>query len=119
MAALNRIPAVEELRLMEWRAADEVESGVRLRMVSIFNQAAQESAQGGPTGLVSHGGPIALLLQELGIDRDELAKSRTMFDTRNPLRLQGFGWWNNVRGKRGRGLSWCFGRRWILEIRYW
>jgi 2,3-bisphosphoglycerate-dependent phosphoglycerate mutase len=85
VAALNRIPAVEEPRLTEWRAADEVESGVRLRMVSIFNQVARERAQGRPTGLVSHGGPIALLLQELGIDRDELAKYRTMFDTRNPL----------------------------------
>jgi broad specificity phosphatase PhoE len=85
VAGLNGIPAVEEPRLAEWRAIDEPESGVRQRMLSIFEQAARESADGGPTGLVSHGGPIALLLQELGMPREELAKFRTMFDTTNPL----------------------------------
>jgi len=85
VAARNEIPAVEEPGLAEWRSVDEPESQVRLRMVSIFQQAARESMDGNPTGLVSHGGPIALLLQELGIDRDELARYRTMFDTRNPL----------------------------------
>jgi len=85
VAALNRIPAVEEPGLAEWRAVDELESQVRLRMVSVFNQAALESTDGAPTGLVSHGGPIALLLQGLGIQREELAKYRTMFDSSNPL----------------------------------
>jgi broad specificity phosphatase PhoE len=85
VAALNGIPAVEEPGLAEWRAVDEPESQVRLRMVSAFQQAARESADGGPTGLVSHGGPIALLLLELGIQREELARYRTMYDTTNPL----------------------------------
>jgi broad specificity phosphatase PhoE len=85
VAALNGIPAIEEPELAEWRAADEPESRVRVRMVSAFEQAARESADGGPSGLVSHGGPIALLLQELGIQKEELSKYRAMFDTSNPL----------------------------------
>ncbi len=85
VAALDGIPAVEEPGLAEWRAVDEPESHVRLRMLSVFHQAARESKEIGPTGLVSHGGPIALLLQELGMPRDELSKYRTMFDTTNPL----------------------------------
>jgi broad specificity phosphatase PhoE len=85
VAAQNGIPAVEEPGLAEWRAIDEPESRVRLRMMSVFQQAARESMDGGPTGLVSHGGPIALLLLELGIPKEELAKYRTMFDTTNPL----------------------------------
>ena len=85
VAARNGIPAVEEPGLAEWRSFDEPESQVRLRMGSVFERAARESRDGGPTGLVSHGGPIALLLQDLGLDRDELAKFRSMFDTTNPL----------------------------------
>jgi broad specificity phosphatase PhoE len=85
VAALNGIPAIEEPGLAEWRAVDEQEDRVRLRMVSVFQQAARESVDVGPTGLVSHGGPIALLLLELGMPRDELAKYRILFDTTNPL----------------------------------
>jgi broad specificity phosphatase PhoE len=85
VAALNGIPAVEEEGLAEWRSVDEPEDRVRLRMVSVFQQAARESMDGGPTGLVSHGGPIALLLLALGIPKEELAKYRTLFDTTNPL----------------------------------
>ncbi len=86
VAALNGIPAIEEPKLAEWRGVDEPESSVRLRMLSIFEQAARESGNGGdPIGLVSHGGPIALLLLALGMAREELSKYRTMFDTTNPL----------------------------------
>jgi broad specificity phosphatase PhoE len=85
VTALNGIPAVEEPELAEWRSRDEVESSVRLRMVSAFERAARETAQDGPSGLISHGGPIALLLLELGMAQDELAKYRMKFDTTNPL----------------------------------
>lgn len=85
VAAQNEIQAIEELGLAEWRAVDEKEAHVRARMVSTFERAAEESNDMGPIGLVSHGGPIALLLQELGIDRLELAKYRSRFDTTNPL----------------------------------
>jgi broad specificity phosphatase PhoE len=104
VAALNGIPAVEELKLAEWRMIDEPEGPVRLRMISAFQRAARESAEGGPSGLVSHGGPIALLLQELGLAADVLAKYRTMFDTTNPLPPAGV--WK-VEEKAGKE-SWSF-----------
>ncbi len=101
VAAANGIPAIEEPGLAEWRMADELESSVRQRMVSVFERAARESAESGPIGLVSHGGPIALLLQELGIDRQELAKYRTMFDTTNPLPPAGAWEVERQAGERG------------------
>lgn len=85
VAAAHGIPALEEKRLAEWRGVDEAEAQVRARMISTFERAAEESAQVGPIALVSHGGPIALLLLELGIDPNLLAPYRRMFDTTNPL----------------------------------
>ena len=85
IAEINGFPYLEEKRLAEWRGVDETETQVRRRMSSIFEQAARESMERGPIGLISHGGPIALLLLELGISPDELAPYRKMFDTTNPL----------------------------------
>jgi broad specificity phosphatase PhoE len=85
VAAVNEIPCMEEIGLAEWRSVDEPEVQVRARMSSLFERVAQESMGTGPIALVSHGGPIALLLLELGFSPDELAPYRTMFDTTNPL----------------------------------
>ena len=85
VAAANRIPAVEEKGLAEWRMVDEPEEHVRRRMRSVFEQAEAESTDVGPISLVSHGGPIALLLLELGMSNEELAPYRRRFDTTNPL----------------------------------
>ncbi len=85
VAAANGIPCIEENRLAEWRGTDEHESQVRARMSSVFESVRQESTKLGPIGLVSHGGPIAALLLELGFPYDELAPYRKMFDTTNPL----------------------------------
>jgi broad specificity phosphatase PhoE len=85
ISALNGIDCIEDKRLSEWRSSDEPETRVRERMSSIFERAAQESQEIGPIGLVSHGGPVAVLLQELGIDPDELALHRKLFDGPNPL----------------------------------
>jgi broad specificity phosphatase PhoE len=85
ISALNGIACMEDKRLSEWREVDETETQVRERMSSIFGRVAKESAEIGPIGLVSHGGPVALLLRELGIDQDELAMYRKLFDGPNPL----------------------------------
>jgi len=84
-ATINDIPCIEENRLAEWRGVDESEAQVRERMLSIFERAAKESEGVGPIGLVSHGGPIELLLLALGMDKEELAPYRKRFDTTNPL----------------------------------
>jgi broad specificity phosphatase PhoE len=85
ISTLNGIDCTEDKRLSEWRASDELETQVRERMSSIFERAAKESVEIGPIGLVSHGGPVAALLQALGIDPDELALHRKLFDGPNPL----------------------------------
>ena len=85
IAKVNGIPCIEDHRLAEWRSVDEPETSVRERTISIFRQTEEESAKLGPIGLVSHGGPVALLLLELGFPPHELAPYRKMFDTTNPL----------------------------------
>lgn len=85
ISALNGIPYLVDKRLSEWREVAETETRVRRRMASIFARAARESAKIGPIGLVTHAGPVALLLQELGIAPDELAVYRKSFDGPNPL----------------------------------
>jgi broad specificity phosphatase PhoE len=72
ISAINRIPCLEESRLAEWRMQEETEIQVRRRMKAIFDQSLAEAAGTGSIGLVSHGGPIGAVLQELGIDPDEL-----------------------------------------------
>jgi broad specificity phosphatase PhoE len=85
VAAANGTPAIEEKGLTEWRGVDETESQVRARMFSLFERVSRESVELGPIGLVTHGGPIALLLEELGMSQDVLTPYRKMFDTTNPL----------------------------------
>lgn len=85
VAAINDIPCIEEKGLSEWRGVDESEAQVRERMLHIFEGAAKESEDVGPIGLVSHGGPIELLLLALGMDKEDLAPYRKKFDTTNPL----------------------------------
>lgn len=85
ISAHSGIPSVEEKRLAEWRNVDEKGDKVRERMTLIFEDVTKESAIIGPIGLVSHGGPIALLLLELGIEKDRLSDFTKKFDGGNPL----------------------------------
>lgn len=102
------IPAMEQRELAEWRWTEEPESRVRQRMAAVFERAAGESAAIGPVGLVSHGGPIAILLQELGIDRNELARYRSLFDRTNPLPPAGAWKVEQMPGKKGWRLEMVF-----------
>jgi broad specificity phosphatase PhoE len=112
VSKINQIPYVEDKDLTEWREVDEPESHVRERMISIFERAAKESAKMGPIGLVSHGGPIALLLLELGVNNDELASYRKKFDTTNPLPPAGV--WKVER--RSGGEDWKFQLAFIPKV---
>jgi broad specificity phosphatase PhoE len=85
VSSRNRIPCTEEIRLAEWRAVDEKGDKVSERMSLIFDEISRESAVIGPIGLVSHGGPIAFLLQALGMEKDRLSQFRKKFDSSNPL----------------------------------
>lgn len=104
VAAANGIPAIEEQGLAEWRGVDETETQVRARMRVLFERVSRESIELGPIGLVSHGGPIALLLLELGFPEEELAPFRTRFDTTNPLPPAGAWQIEQIPGRQ----SWKF-----------
>jgi broad specificity phosphatase PhoE len=79
-----QIPIVEEAAIAEWRQG-EAEHEVLNRFNEFWQQASAESAQTGPLALISHGGPIRLMLVRLGLDSAELAFYRRQFDRDNPL----------------------------------
>lgn len=85
ISARNRIPAMQEKRLAEWRQVDEMGEKVRERVSLAFDDVARESGIIGPIALVSHGGPITFLLLELGMEEDILSTFKKKFDGFNPL----------------------------------
>lgn len=70
--------------LAEWRPG-EVPATVRTRFWPLLEDAWRLAAVEGPVGLVTHGGPISVLLEELGADPQELNRLKSKFDHRNPL----------------------------------
>jgi len=83
-AALAQVPAEEQPGLAEWRNG-ESEAEIQARFWPLLEGFLQESAQSGPLGLVTHGGPIAHLLKQLGMEAGRLEKMRRAFDRSNPL----------------------------------
>lgn len=73
--------------LIEWQPGD-TEEVVTRRIWPVFELASQLSREVGPVGLVTHGGPIAMLLQALGMSAQTLAAQR-VFDHSNPLPTAG------------------------------
>jgi len=88
-AAWDVEPRLAELRPEE-RAAD-----VLARVRPVWAHAGQICLETGPVALVTHGGPITLLLGELGLDPQVLAQHQAAFDRRNPLPPAGA--WRAVR----------------------
>lgn len=64
---------------------NEGEEAVRTRVNIAFEAACQAIYDGGAVGLVSHGGPIGVLLGTLGMESQVLVKWKAKFDTSNPL----------------------------------
>jgi broad specificity phosphatase PhoE len=73
--------------LIEWQPGDTEETACR-RVWPVFELASQLSQEIGPVGLVTHGGPIAMLLLSLGMDAATLAAQR-VYDHGNPLPTAG------------------------------
>jgi probable phosphoglycerate mutase len=85
LAALPLNLAVEEVTaLAEWRRG-ESEAELLARMLPFWEGAHAESYQVGPIALVSHGGPIRLLLQQLNMAQAEIDFYRKQFDRDNPV----------------------------------
>ena len=67
-AGVIGIPVVTQPELSEWRH-DETEQDVHARLDVWFEHICQQSALFGPVCLVSHGGPLGVMLANLGMPR--------------------------------------------------
>jgi probable phosphoglycerate mutase len=73
-----------ENEIAEWRF-DEDSEHLAFRFLKAWNRAVEASKKLGTIGLVTHGGPVGFMLQELGLPADLLEHYRSQFDHRNPL----------------------------------
>ncbi|MEZ4663193.1 MAG: histidine phosphatase family protein [Caldilineaceae bacterium] len=70
--------------LAEW-AHGEKDADVLARLWPFWERLCGESADDGPIAIVSHGGPIRILLEELGVAKEEVTYYCRHFDWGNPL----------------------------------
>ena len=77
-------PVEEQSAIAEYRR-EEDEATVRTRMLTAWQAIVDESRRNGPIAIVSHGGPVRVLLEHFGVDHDELWHYRRQFDHQNPL----------------------------------
>lgn len=70
--------------LIEWQPG-ETEADMKARLWPVWESAVALSEASGPVALVSHGGPIAVLLHELGLEPAVIDHYKNLFDYRNPL----------------------------------
>jgi broad specificity phosphatase PhoE len=84
--------------LAEW-VLGEHETAVLSRCRVCLDAAFDESETRGPIALVTHGGPIRLLLADLGLDAAEMAYYRKLFDNDNPVPPAGV--WRVTRNNGG------------------
>jgi broad specificity phosphatase PhoE len=96
------LPLTVEDGIAEWRTG-EPEPEVLARMIRVLDEMSANGADTGPTVLVSHGGPIRLILQHIGVMADEMSFYRKQFDRDNPLPPAGA--WRLVRTQNGAGWS--------------
>jgi broad specificity phosphatase PhoE len=68
VAGVIRVPVVTQPELSEWRH-DETEQDVHAHLDVWFEHICRESALSGPVCLVSHGGPLGVMLTNLGMPR--------------------------------------------------
>ncbi len=90
-------PIVSE-RLIEWQP-DDTAGGVIQRCWPLIESAAEESLTIGPVALVSHGGPINVLLAAMGLSEGEIEAYKLQFDHNNPIPTAGA--WEVRRNGRG------------------
>jgi broad specificity phosphatase PhoE len=84
--------------LAEWERG-ELEATVLARVRAFIDEAFDESETRGPLALVTHGGPIRIVLADLGLDPDEIAHYRRTFDRDNPVPPAGV--WRITRNATG------------------
>lgn len=90
--AAARLQVLNELGELQ---PGENQESLRGRLGPVFFQAAESSTPAAPLALVTHGGPVAFLLAELGLPPAELEQHKRLYDHRNPLPPAGA--WRAVR----------------------
>ncbi|HKZ68634.1 MAG TPA: histidine phosphatase family protein [Anaerolineales bacterium] len=90
--------------LTEW-APNEKSEVVHARLWPIWERAVA-AAESGPVALITHGGPIALLLAELGLTPEAINHYKRIFDRNNPLPPAGA--WQAARNGEGWALNLAF-----------
>jgi len=83
-AGVAGVPVEQDAGLAEWRPDEKVDA-IRARCWPVWERAIALSLQIGPVALVTHGGPISFLLEELGLGKEVLDQHRRRFDRNNPL----------------------------------
>lgn len=73
-----------DLRLAEIRP-EEKPADILARIWPVWLEASEVSLSGTPLALITHGGPVNLLLAELGVSAKDLTHYQNKFDRRNPL----------------------------------
>lgn len=98
IAATLGLEAENAPDIAEW-VRDELADGVLARFRAFVDDALDASATRGPIALVTHGGPIRVLLADLGLDRAEIDHYRRSFDHDNPVPPAGV--WRIRRSEHG------------------
>lgn len=82
--AIAGAPVEIDNAVTEYSNADN-DQVVYARFGPRFETLFAEAAAHGPIAIVTHGGPVRVMLERLGLDRDELWHYRRQFDHQNPL----------------------------------
>jgi probable phosphoglycerate mutase len=97
-ASVVEAPFQREPALTEWGPSDNAVS-VRDRLWPFWENVCAQSLRAGPLALVTHGGPIAVMLDELGLPKDTMAYYKRVFDRNNPVPPAGV--WKATRPASG------------------
>lgn len=106
-AEIANLSVLEELAIAEWRRG-ESEQEVLARMLPFWEQICRESSEQGPIVIVSHGGPIRMMLHHLKLEQAEVDFYRKQFDRDNPVPPAGA--WQATRSR--------FDDRWQLQLAF-
>ena len=83
-AAVAAVPVMLDDAVREY-SREENDQLVFERFQPLLDALAARAALEGPLAIVTHGGPVRVMLERLGVDRDELWHYRRQFDHQNPL----------------------------------
>jgi len=106
-ASVAELPLQVDEALAEWRPEEKVED-IRERFWPAWERLIALSLRAGPVAVVTHGGPIGFLLDELGLPKDTLAHFKRTFDRQNPICPAGV--WKATRP--------AYGEPWDLHLAF-